>query len=129
MQRTDEFGYWTVTVERPLLDDEGTLITDRKGAHKPYPKKRETENVPFTYGGSTMGPAGKLNVIQAYFATEIKPHVPDAWIDWKKVKAGYEIPFTRYFYKYVPPRPLVAIDADLEKQVAKIIELLREVEG
>ena len=57
----------------------------------------------------------------------MKPHVPDAWIDWAKVKTGYEIPFTRHFYKYVPPRPLAEIDADLEKQVAKILDLLREV--
>ena len=127
--RTDEFGYWTVTVERPLLDDEGKPITDRNGAYKPDPKKRDTENVPFTYGGSTAGPSGKLEVIQAYFAAEVRPHVPDAWIDWKKVKVGYEIPITRQFYKYIPPRPLAEIDADLEKQVAKILELLREVEG
>ena len=57
------------------------------------------------------------------------PHVPDAWIDEKKTKIGYEIPFTRHFYKYVPPRPLAEIDADLEAQVAKILALLREVEG
>lgn len=73
--------------------------------------------------------AGKVEVIQAYFDAEVKPHVSDAWIDWAKVKIGYEIPFTRHFYKYVPPRPLAEIDADLEKQVAKILDLLREVEG
>ena len=57
------------------------------------------------------------------------PHVPDAWVDQTKTKVGYEIPFTRHFYKYVPPRPLAEIDADLEAQVAKILELLREVEA
>ena len=56
------------------------------------------------------------------------PHVPDAWVDEKKTKIGYEIPFTRHFYRYVPPRPLAEIDADLEAQVAKIINLLGEVE-
>jgi type I restriction enzyme M protein len=127
--RTDEFGYWTVTVERPLLDEYDKPVTDRKGAPKPDSKKRDTENVPFTYSGSTAGPAGRLDVVQAYFAAEVKPHVPDAWIDWTKVKLGYEIPFTRHFYKYMPPRPLAEIDADLEKQVAKILNLLREVEG
>jgi type I restriction enzyme M protein len=59
----------------------------------------------------------------------VRPHVPDAWVDWTKVKIGYEIPFTRHFYKYVPPRPLAEIDADLERQVARILDLLREVEG
>jgi type I restriction enzyme M protein len=126
--RNDEFGYWTITVERPQLDDGGNPVTDRKGKPKPDTKKRDTENVPFAYGGSTAGPAGKLDVIQSYFDTEVKPHVPDAWIDWTKIKTGYEIPFTRHFYKYVPPRPLAEIDADLEKQVARILDLLREVE-
>lgn len=125
----DEFGYWTITVERPLLGEDGKPVVDRKGKPKADAKKRDTENVPFTYGGSTAGAAGKLEVIQAYFDAEVKPHVPDAWIDWAKVKTGYEVPFTRHFYKYVPPRPLAEIDADLEKQVATILELLREVEG
>lgn len=126
--RSEELGYWTITVERPLLDDDGNPVTDRKGKPKPDTKKRDTENVPFTYGGATAGSDGKHDVIQAYFDTEVKPHVPDAWIDWAKIKIGYEIPFTRHFYKYVPPRPLNEIDADLEKQIAKIMGLLREVE-
>ncbi|WP_405778386.1 N-6 DNA methylase [Streptomyces sp. NBC_00859] len=127
--RNDEFGYWAITVVRPLLDEDGNPIVDRKGNPKPDPKKRETENVPFTYGGSITGSAREREVIQTYFDAEVKPHVPDAWIDWAKTKTGYEIPFTRQFYKYVPPRPLAEIDADLEKQVAKILDLLREVEG
>ena len=126
--RNDEFGYWTITVERPLRDEAGKPVVDRAGKLKPDSKKRDTENVPFTYGGSTAGAAAKAEVIQAYFDTEVKPHVSDSWIDWAKTKTGYEIPFARHFYKYVPPRPLVEIDADLEKQVAKIFNLLREVE-
>lgn len=123
-----DFGYWTITVERPLLDDDGNPITDRKGQPKPDSKKRDTENVPFTYGGNTLGPGGADATIKAYLDTEVLPHVPDAWLDPKKTKVGYEIPFTRHFYRYVPPRPLAEIDADLEKQVAKILDLLREVE-
>ncbi|MGF1340692.1 type I restriction-modification system subunit M [Streptomyces flavovirens] len=126
--RNAEFGYWTITVERPLIDEEGNPVVDRKGNQKSDSKRRDTENVPFTYGGSTAGAAGEREVIQTYFDAEVKPHVPDAWIDWAKTKTGYEIPFTRHFYKYVPPRPLAEIDADLEKQVAKILDLLREVE-
>lgn len=125
----DEFGYWNVTVERPLLDDDGKPVLDRKGQPKPDSKKRDTENVPFSYGGSTAGAAGEADVVRAYADAEVLPHVADAWIDWSKTKVGYEIPFTRHFYKYVPPRPLAEIDADLEKQVAKILDLLREVEG
>ncbi|MDV7991580.1 class I SAM-dependent DNA methyltransferase [Rhodococcus sp. IEGM 1374] len=127
--RNDEFGYWTVTVERPMLDEGGNPVTDRKGDSKPDAKKRETENVPFTYGGSTAGAAGITEVIEAYFETEVQPHVSNAWIDLAKTKTGYEIPFARHFYKYVPPRPLTEIDADLENQVAKILDLLRKVEG
>ncbi|MFD0423991.1 type I restriction-modification system subunit M [Streptomyces parvus] len=127
--RNDEFGYWTVTVERPLLDESGNPVVNRKGDPKADSKKRDTENVPFTYGGSTAGAVAEREVIQAYFDAEVKPHVPDAWIDWAKTRTGAEIPFTRHFYKYTPPRPLVEIDADLEKQAAKILELLREVEG
>ncbi|MFD7732240.1 N-6 DNA methylase [Kitasatospora phosalacinea] len=127
--RNDEFGYWTITVERPLLDEDGKPVVDRKGNPKADSKKRDTENVPFTYGGSVGGAEGLREVVQGYFDAEVKPHVLDAWIDWSKTKTGYEIPFTRHFYRYSPPRPLAEIDADLEKQVAKILDLLREVEG
>jgi len=123
-----DFAYWTITVERPLLDESGKPVTDRKGNPKPDAKKRDTENIPFTYGGNTDGDAGREATIKSYFDAEVLPHVPDAWVDTKKTKIGYEIPFTRHFYKYVPPRPLEEIDADLEKQVAKILDLLREVE-
>jgi type I restriction enzyme M protein len=113
-----DFGYWTITVERPLVDEAGKVVTDSKGRPKPDAKLRDTENVPLTYDGG----------IEGYFKTEVLPHVPDAWIDEKKTKVGYEIPFTRHFYKYVPPRPLVEIDADLDAQVSKILTLLKEVE-
>lgn len=125
----NDFGYWTITVEQPLLTDTGKVSKDRKGNPKPDPKKRDTENILFTYGGNTDGDIGRDATIKAYFEAEVLPHVPDAWIDEKKTKIGYEIPFTRHFYKYVPPRQLAEIDADLEKQVAKIMELLREVEA
>jgi len=124
----NDFGYWTITVERPLLDEDDNPVTDRKGNPKPDAKKRDTENVSFTYGGNTDGQAGRAATIKAYMEAEVLPHVPDAWVDTAKTKVGYEIPFTRHFYKYLPPRPLAEIDADLEKQVAKILELLREVE-
>lgn len=125
----NDFGYWTITVERPLRTETGKVSTDRKGIPKPDPKLRDTENIPFTYAGNTDGDGGRAEAIKAYFDAEVLPHLPDAWIDTAKTKVGYEIPFTRHFYRYVPPRTLAEIDADLEKQVAKIMELLREVEG
>ncbi|MBE7324502.1 SAM-dependent DNA methyltransferase [Nocardioides sp. Y6] len=127
--RTDEFGYWTITVERSLVDEDGNPVTDRKGNPKPDPKLRDTENVPFTYNGNADGDAGRDVTVKAYMESEVLPHVPDAWVDAKKTKIGYEIPFTRHFYTYIPPRPLAEIDADLKTQVAKIMDMLREVEA
>lgn len=125
---TDAFGYWTITVQRPLLEDSGAIVRDRKGAPKPDTKLRDTENIPFTYGGNDLGVSAADRTIKAYVEAEVLPHVPDAWIDEKKTKVGYEIPFTRHFFTYVPPRPLAEIDADLNSLVGEILELLREVE-
>jgi type I restriction enzyme M protein len=65
--------------------------------------------------------------IEAYFEREVRPHVPDAWMDRTKDKVGYEINFNRHFYKYTPPRPLEAIDAELKQAEQEIMRLLREV--
>ncbi|MGO2050457.1 MAG: type I restriction-modification system subunit M [Microbacterium sp.] len=126
--RNDEFGYWTITVERPLRDEDGQIVRARKGNAKADAKLRDTENVPFGWGGNDSGESARDAVIQAYFEAEVLPHVPDAWVDAIKTKVGYEIPFTRHFYEYVPPRPLEEIDAELNQLVGEIMELLREVE-
>ncbi|MBI4941417.1 class I SAM-dependent DNA methyltransferase [Kineosporia sp. R_H_3] len=125
---TDSFGYWAITVERPLLDDASSPVIDRKGNPKADAKLRDTENIPFAYGGNSLGADGRDDVIAAYFEAEVRPHVPDAWIDYTKTKVGYEVPFTRHFYVYTPPRPLEEIDADLNKLVEEIMDLLRQVE-
>ena len=65
--------------------------------------------------------------IEEYFTREVLPHVPDAWIDYDKTKVGYEIPFTRHFYRYVPPRPLEEIQKDLRVLVGEIQAMLAEV--
>lgn len=65
--------------------------------------------------------------VEGYFEREVRPHVPDAWMDRGKDKVGYEINFNRHFYKYTPPRPLEEIDADLKKAEEAILRLLREV--
>jgi type I restriction enzyme M protein len=113
--KNEEFGYRTITVERPLLDEKGKPVKDKKGGLKADSKLRDTENVPLT------------EKIETYFKREVLPHVPDAWIDEDKTKVGYEIPFTRIFYKYQPPRSLKEIDKDLKAKVAKIQALLAEV--
>ena len=110
-----DFGYRTITVERPLLKANGEIERDKKGQPKADASLRDTENVPLKED------------VQAYFEREVLPHVPDAWIDESKTKIGYEIPFTRHFYQYTPPRPLEAIDADLKAVNAEIMQLLQEV--
>ena len=87
---TVEFGYNKIIVERPLKDENGSLIL-KKGKKQPDPSLRDTENVPLTED------------IDSYFEREVLPYAPDAWIDRKKTKIGYEIPMTRYFYEYQAP--------------------------
>ena len=65
--------------------------------------------------------------VDAYFEREVKPHVPDAWMDRSKDKVGYEINFHRHFYVFTPPRPLAQIDAELKTAEHEILRLLREV--
>ncbi len=111
----EAFGYRTITVERPLRDEQGEIVPDRKGQPKADASLRDTENVPLKED------------VNAYFAREVLPHVPDAWIDEAKTKIGYEIPFTRHFYQYTPPRPLDVIDTDLQAINREIMALLQEV--
>jgi type I restriction enzyme M protein len=98
-------------------DPEGEVQKARDGTPLPDPDLRDYENVPLDED------------IDAYFAREVIPHVPDAWIDYYKTKIGYEIPFTRYFYVYTPPRPLAEIDSELRELETQIQKLLGEVTG
>jgi type I restriction enzyme M protein len=117
---------WQALGER---DETADLSTDPKGHPEPDTGLRDTELVPFGWGGHPKSHDARDETISAYFDAEVRPHIPDAWIDHSKTTAGYEIPFTRHFYQYIPPRPLAEIDADLEKVVAEIMVLLKEVEG
>ncbi len=87
---TEEFGYNKIVVERPERDANGEIVR-KKGKPVPDANLRDTENVPLTED------------IATYFAREVLPYAPDAWIDEKKTKLGYEIPMTRYFYEYKQP--------------------------
>ena len=103
---------WSTIGER---DDDATVVVDSKGNPEPDPALRDTENVPMTEN------------IEEYFGREVLPHVPNARIDYDKTKIGYEIPFTRHFYRYVPPRPLEEIHEDLRVLVGQIQAMLAEV--
>lgn len=114
--KNEDFGYTTITVERPLRDEAGKIVLSVKGRQKGKPQSdsalRDTENVPLAED------------IQTYFEREVLPHAPNAWIDEDKSKVGYEIPFNRHFYVFEPPRSLHAIDEELKAVSASIMKML-----
>ena len=106
-------------------NEKAEICRDREGRPEPDAELRDTENVPL------------LDDVEAFFEREVKPHVPDAWIDTTRRDSqdgkvglvGYEINFNRYFYQYRPPRPLEEIQADIQQVEREILDLLREVAG
>jgi type I restriction enzyme M protein len=126
---------WTALGVR---DEDAVECLDSKGNIEPDVSLRDSENISFGWtvsgdgdgdGDSEWGRDNRDALVTTYFEAEVKPHVPDAWIDESKTKVGYEIPFTRHFYVYEPPRTLDEIDADLNVLVKEIIDLLQEVES
>ena len=117
--KNSDFGYRTITVERPLRDENGKVILATKGKQKGKPQpdssRRDTENVPL------------YEDVETYFKREVLPHAPDAWIDHEKTKVGYEIPFNRHFYVFEPPRSLDEIDVDLKHCTDRILTLIQEL--
>jgi type I restriction enzyme M protein len=118
-----------------VRDPDAPPMRDNKGRFLPDPDLRDQENVPLpgmpvTYEADVTGRLDTLTYRQAiddYMTAEVHPYVPDAWVDHTKTKIGYEIPLTRHFYRYTPPRPLEEIDAEIKQLEAEIQELLREV--
>ena len=109
-----EFGYNKIVVERPQRDEAGNIILKR-GKPVPDTSLRDTENVPL------------MQDIDAYFAREVLPYAPDAWIDHSKTKVGYEIPMTRYFYEYQAPEAvedivarITALEQDISAELAEL---------
>jgi type I restriction enzyme M protein len=132
MPKAIEKATWDALAVR---DPEAPVITDRRGDPEPDPDLRDNENVPLP------GPVDRFDVdaterlasrphrdaVDAYVAAEVHPYIPDAWVDHAKAKIGYEVPLTRHFYRYVPPRPLEEIDAEIKALEEEIQRLLREV--
>ena len=114
--KNEDFGYRTITVERPERDKAGKVVLATKGKLKGKPQPdadlRDTENVPLSED------------VEDYFKREVLPHAADAWIDEEKTKVGYEIPFNRHFYVFKPPRALAEIDAELKTVTDKILEMI-----
>jgi type I restriction enzyme M protein len=105
-----DFGFYQITVHQPARDEKGKIIKDSKGNPKSDSELKDYEKVPM-----------KEN-IDEYFNREVLPFAPDAWYDDKKMKVGYEISFTKYFYKHEPLRDLSEIEKD-------IIQLEQETDG
>ena len=108
------FGYTKVVVEQPLIEN-GDIKTDKQGNPKPDTSKRDSERVPLSES------------VDEYYDREVKPHVPDSWMDRSKDKIGYEINFTKYFYKFTPLRNLEDISRDLKSLDDEIKQLSLEM--
>lgn len=113
---TKDFGYTTITVERSLKDENGKPVL-KNGKKQPDSSLRDTENVPLKED------------IQEYFKREVLPFAPDAWIDEKKNVVGYEIPFTRYFYKYEAPKPSAEIMDEIKLLEKDLMTSLSQIMG
>lgn len=111
----EDFGYAQITVNRPLKDEKGKIVTDSKGKPKPDPKLKDSENIPLKED------------IQEFFEREVLPFAPDAWWDKKDTKIGYEINFAKYFYKHQPPRALTEIAKDIFAIEQETDGLLKEI--
>jgi type I restriction enzyme M protein len=118
-----------------VRDEEALLITDRKGNPEPDPELRDNENVPLPPVPVSFGadPTDRFQTLEYrtavndYMRDEVLPYVSDAWVDPDKTKIGYEIPLTRHFYRYIPPRPLEEIDAEIKALEEQIQRLLADV--
>ena len=119
-----DFGYYKIVVEQPLRDADGGIVRDGRGRPKADPALRDTEQVPLNEPGGDDGDG-----IYAFMAREVLPYAPDAWVDRTKTKIGYEISFTRHFYKPAPLRTLEEIRADIRALEAETEDLVREIAG
>lgn len=110
----EDFGYTKVTIERPLYDEKGEKVI-KKGKVEIDSSKRDTEQIPLKKD------------IEEYIKEEVLPFVPDAFADRSKDKIGYEIPFTRYFYKYIPPKKSEDIMKEILENEASVEGVLKAV--
>jgi len=118
-------------------DETATVCHEKDGSPEPDPELRDTESVPLPASDGPVDDEGIPASVRGFFDREVKPHVPDAWIDTSKRDpkdghvglVGYEINFNRYFYRYTPPRPLEEIEADIRAIEGDIVRMLAEVTG
>lgn len=113
----EDFGFTRVTIESPLKDEEGNVVKLKNGKPKADTALRDTEDIPLTED------------VEEYFEREVKPFNPDAWMDRKKDKVGYEIPFTRLFYKYTAPEPADSIAERIKELEEEIVQGFEALSG
>lgn len=113
--KNTDFGFYRITIETPEFDENQKIIKDKKGNKKVDSSKRDFENVPLEEN------------VDEYFEREILPYNKNAWIDKKKTQIGYEIPFTRYFYKYVKPENSEIIEQRIRNNEKNIISSLEKL--
>ena len=124
-----------VTEALAIRDPDAPIITDRSGTPQPDPDLRDQENVPLPPMPVTYAPDPTarlqtieyLSAVDDYLETEVHPYVPDTWYDAAKTKIGYEVPLTRHFFTYMPPRSLQEIDAEINMLESEIQSLLLEM--
>lgn len=138
---SSKIGVVPKTIEKPLWnilatsDPDAPIVLDKKGRPEPDPNLRDSENVPLPQIDVNweVDPTNRLQsdpyikAIDEYMKKEVLSFIPDAWVDYSKTKIGYEIPLTRHFYKYIPPRPLDEIDAEIKDLEQQIQDLLGQV--
>src|SRR5690606_36785065 len=118
-------------------DATAEICRDKDGNPEPDPELRDTESIPLPVGKDPVDADGVPASVRQFFAREVTPHLPDAWLHLAKRDprdghvglVGYEINFNRYFYRYTPPRPLEEIEAEIREVEGDIVRMLAEVTG
>ncbi|SHL17220.1 type I restriction enzyme M protein [Anaerocolumna jejuensis DSM 15929] len=115
----DEFGFWKVTVLQPQLNENGEPLKDKKGMMIVNKEKSDTEIIPFSYAGG----------IEGFMDDEVRPYAPFAWVDDKKIQIGYEMSFTKYFYKSIKLRTMEEIISELHAIEEETDGILSDIVG
>ena len=111
----EDFGFYQITTHQAERDENGRIVTDKKGNPKSDKELKDSENVPM------------IEDIDTYFEREVIPFAPDAWYDKKKMKVGYDIAFNKYFYEYESLRSLEDISSEIVALEAETDGLLKEI--
>jgi type I restriction enzyme M protein len=119
--KNEDFGYYQISVHQPIKDEFGTIVKDSKGKMKSDSALKDTEKVPMQQGIKFS------ETIDKFFKREVKKYLPHAWYDQKSIKVGYEIPFTKFFYSHLEPKPLATLKSEIKILEQETEGLLKEI--